>query len=103
MVTAVTSLREWNRTLLFDQAGDVLHSSFSLTVDELQQLMHAWDDRDSTVGSGFKLDGHEFEVHRYCIFRENHHISCSWYNSLIYGRADGGEGDGFALHRVCDD
>jgi hypothetical protein len=58
-------MKEWSRVLIFDDAGQVLASTFTVDPTEIQGLLKAWDERDVTVGEGITLDSLHFEVHRY--------------------------------------
>ncbi len=54
----------------------------------IRKLLKAYDDRDTTVGEGFMLQGVHFEVHRF-------------HPPLIYGRIDHEErNEGISLARV---
>lgn len=68
MTLALTALREWNRTLLVDDGGHVIHSTFPADIELVGSIVHAWNDRDATVGNGFVIDGTEYEVHRCGIY-----------------------------------
>jgi hypothetical protein len=81
--------KEWDKAAVFDASAAVLASTFAPDADELKEFLKAWDDRDTTVGRGFLLQGHHFDVHR-------------WYETLIYGRrGDTERGEGICLMRVC--
>lgn len=69
--SAAKAMKEWSRVVVFDDAGQVIASTFSVDPAELSALTHSWDERDVTVGEGLHFDGLHFEVHR-CVFGSFH-------------------------------
>eukprot|EP00698_Gefionella_okellyi_P003670 TRINITY_DN13435_c0_g1_i1.p1 TRINITY_DN13435_c0_g1~~TRINITY_DN13435_c0_g1_i1.p1 ORF type:complete len:160 (+),score=29.92 TRINITY_DN13435_c0_g1_i1:41-481(+) len=87
---AAQANKEWSRTLVFDASGNVIVSSFSADPAEVQVLLHAFDNRDATIGDGLTVEGLVFDVHRH-------------YEFDIYGRrGDSGEGEGIGLHKIMN-
>ena len=59
-----------------------------LLPDEIKFYLQAYEDRDTTVGEGFFINGEHYDVHRF-------------HPPLIYGRRGGpDDGEGIALCRV---
>ena len=60
----------------------------TLLPDEIKFYIAAFEDRDTTVGEGFFINGEHYDVHRF-------------HPPLIYGRRGGpDEGEGIALCRI---
>ena len=79
---------DWHRSIVFTDKKQVLaNNNNELLPDELEFYVHAYADRDTTVGEGFFINNEHFDVHRY-------------HEPLIYGRRGGpDEGEGIALCR----
>ena len=65
LVAAMKGMNEWSRFAIFDDAGTVISSTFTVDPSETEKWLHAWDERDVTVGEGSNIDSQHFEVHRY--------------------------------------
>jgi len=82
------SQKEWARAIVFDGKGHIIartSSAAAVQESEIRSYLTALDDRDTTIGSGFVLEGERFEVHRF-------------HPPLVYGRRGGPEyGEGIAL------
>ena len=81
--------KDWHRSAIFTDKGAVLvQNKCTLLPDEIKFYTQAYEDRDTTVGEGFFINGEHFDVHRF-------------HPPLIYGRRGGpDEGEGIALCRV---
>ena len=81
--------KDWHKSAVFTDKGQVLAAyKATLLPDEVKFYLQAFDDRDTTVGEGFFINGEHFDVHRF-------------HPPLIYGRRGGpDEGEGIALCRV---
>ena len=80
----------FSKAVVFGEGGAVIASTCSPEDGEIQALLTAFDDRDTTVGKGVQFAGNAFEVHR-------------WYEdpALVYGRrGDADSGEGFCLARA---
>lgn len=79
-------MNEWAKAVFFDHEGHVIASKgFTVDARELLPYLHALDSRDQTIGAGFTLNRHHFDVHRF-------------HPPLVYGRRGGpDEGEGIAL------
>jgi len=77
-----------------DSEGKVKATTFpsneNLEDDEVKAVLTAFDDRDTTVGTGLSICKQHYEVHR---FNKD--------PDFVYGRrGDPGDGAGFAVHRL---
>ena len=81
--------KDWHRSAIFTDKGTVLvQNKCTLLPDEIKFYGQAYEDRDTTVGEGFFINGEHFDVHRF-------------HPPLIYGRRGGpDEGEGIALCRI---
>ena len=81
--------KDWNKSCIFTSSGEIIADlDCDLQEDEIEFYIKAFDDRDTTVGNGFFVNGEHFDVHRF-------------HTPLIYGRRGGPEeGEGIALARV---
>ena len=79
---------DWNMSAVFTDKQKILATNKAeLLPDELEFYVHAYADRDTTVGEGFFINNLHFDVHRF-------------HEPLIYGRRGGpDEGEGIALCR----
>ena len=79
---------DWHMSAVFTDKQKVLAlNKAELQRDELEFYVHAYVDRDTTVGEGFFINNVHFDVHRF-------------HEPLIYGRRGGpDEGEGIALCR----
>ena len=85
----ITAEKDWHRCAVFTHKGKVITASkCQLQPDEIKFYTLAFEDRDTTVGEGFFVDGDHFDVHRF-------------HPPLVYGRRGGpDDGEGIALCRV---
>ena len=81
--------KDWHRSAIFTSTGEIITTNkCTLKPEEVKFYTVAYDDRDTTVGEGFFVDGDHFDVHRF-------------HPPLIYGRRGGpDDGEGVALCRV---
>mgnify|MGYP003593816421 CR=1 FL=1 len=79
---------EWARSFVFNNVGKVLaRSKCNPTDSEVQELLKAYNDRDTCITNGLTVEGVDFEVHRF-------------HPPLIYGRkADNDKTEGICLAR----
>eukprot|EP00960_Hanusia_phi_P050253 760098-Hanusia_phi.AAC.3 len=108
MERALKEKTEWTRRAVFDSNGKVLAMEGSLSVQDLkvhlncqrcdasagwfQGYLTAFNEKDTTFGNGFNIDGKNYEVHRF--YEED---------GLIYGRThsvDPRDGEGFCFARA---
>ena len=91
------SYEDWHRAIIFDGDCKIIASKNAEKVEdgELKEFLTALDDRDTTIGKGFKLCGNHFDAHRF-------------HPPLTYGRRGGPEGgpdeaEGISLARINKD
>ncbi|EKX44733.1 hypothetical protein GUITHDRAFT_152952 [Guillardia theta CCMP2712] len=92
MERALKEKTEWTRRAVFDSNGKVLSMEGSISIQDLKGYLTAFNDKDTTFGNGFNIDGKNYEVHR---FYED--------DGLIYGRThsvDPRDGEGFCFARA---
>ena len=88
LVSKLQSEADWHMSTVFTDKKQILaKNKAELLPDELEFYVHAYADRDTTVGEGFFVNNVHFDVHRF-------------HEPLIYGRRGGpDEGEGIALCR----
>ena len=89
ILKALQAEQDWHKAFIFTSDKEVLVShNGQLKPEEVEFYTNAYNDRDTTVGEGFFVDGEHFDVHRF-------------HPPLIYGRRGGpDDGEGIALARV---
>ena len=96
LVQKLQQEKDWHRSAVFSDKGKIIAANkCNLLPEEIKFYIHAYDDRDTTVGEGFFINNEHFDVHRF-------------HPPLIYGRRGGpDEGEGIGLCRLkpryCDD
>ena len=84
------SYEDWYRAIIFDGECNIIASKNADKVEdgELKEYLTALDDRDTTIGKGFKLCGNHFDAHRF-------------HPPLTYGRRGGPEGGPEEAEGIC--
>ena len=84
------SYEDWYRAIIFDGDCKIIASKNAEKVEdgELKEFLTALDDRDTTIGKGFKLCGNHFDAHRF-------------HPPLTYGRRGGPEGGPEEAEGIC--
>ena len=97
LTTELKSFEDWYKAVIFDKDCNIIASKNidKLEEGELKEFLTALDDRDTTIGKGFKFCGHNFDAHRF-------------HPPLTYGRRGGPEGgpdecEGICLARINKD
>merc|ERR1719362_383887 len=82
---------DWYRALIFDTNKKPIAMKNVPKPDEaeLSEFLLAMNDRDTTIGKGFRFNGYHFDVHRY-------HVP------LVYGRRGGPEESQRRLGVIAD-
>ena len=88
LLTKLKAEPDWHMSAVFTEKKQMLAAhKMELQADEIEFYVHAYADRDTTVGEGFFINNVHFDVHRY-------------HPPLIYGRRGGpDDGEGIALCR----
>ena len=81
--------KDWQKSAIFTDKSEVITANkCPLLLDEIKFYLQAYEDRDTTVGEGFFINGEHYDVHRF-------------HPPLIYGRRGGpDDGEGIALCRI---
>ena len=88
LLKALQDQKDWNKTFVFTSTKEMIaYRNGQLKPEEIEFYVNAFNDRDTTVGEGFFVDGEHFDVHRF-------------HPPLIYGRRGGpDDGEGIAIAR----
>ena len=88
---------DWYRAIIFDKDCNIIakKNCDKLVDGELKEYLTCLDDRDTTIGKGFRFCGNHFDAHRF-------------HPPLTYGRRGGPEGgpdeaEGICLARINKD
>ena len=66
LLTKLQGERDWHFSTVFTDKKNVLaDNGAKLTDEELEFYIQAYNDRDTTVGEGFFVNGTHFDVHRF--------------------------------------
>ena len=81
LTNELKAYEDWYKAIIFDGECNIIASKNAdkLQDGELKEFLTALDDRDTTIGKGFKLCGNHFDAHRF-------------HPPLTYGRRGGPEG-----------
>ena len=97
LTNELKAYEDWYKAIIFDAECNIIASKNAdkLQDGELKEFLTALDDRDTTIGKGFKLCGNHFDAHRF-------------HPPLTYGRRGGPEGgpdeaEGICLARINKD
>ena len=81
---------DWYKAVIFDGECNIIASKNidKLQDGELKEYLTCLDDRDTTIGKGFKFCGYHFDAHRF-------------HPPLTYGRRGGPEGGPEEAEGIC--
>ena len=90
LTNELKAYEDWYKAIIFDGECNIIASKNAEKVQdgELKEFLTALDDRDTTIGKGFKLCGNHFDAHRF-------------HPPLTYGRRGGPEGGPDEAEVIC--
>ena len=90
LTNELKAYEDWYKVIIFDGECNIIASKNAEKVQdgELKEFLTALDDRDTTIGKGFKLCGNHFDAHRF-------------HPPLTYGRRGGPEGGPEEAEGLC--
>jgi len=82
------TMQEWSRGVFYTSDGKILATTFDVDLNEIQDLLTAFDDYDNAFRFGLDIDKTHYDVHRF-------------FDHLIYGRnGDSKVGEGICICKV---
>eukprot|EP01103_Thecamoeba_quadrilineata_P006375 TRINITY_DN160_c0_g1_i2.p1 TRINITY_DN160_c0_g1~~TRINITY_DN160_c0_g1_i2.p1 ORF type:complete len:134 (-),score=22.65 TRINITY_DN160_c0_g1_i2:94-495(-) len=88
-VSALSQETDFNKVVVFNEDGNILHSTYEVDVSgDLKPLTTIFLDNDKAFENGIAINGVRFDVHRF-------------YEDMIYGRTEelAPNGKGVALYK----
>jgi len=78
-------MKEWTRGIVYDDKGRILATTCDVDLNEIEDLLTAFDDHDDAFRYGLQINGDHYDVHRF-------------FDTLIYGRrGDSKTGEGICI------